>query len=190
MKSSDRFKQLGFLGLLFYGLWGAGHPDFFGLLNGANLLFHEAGHLIFGLFGSRTLGILGGTVGQLVFPVGLTSAFWRRVKLASASVMAWWVGQNLANIGAYIADARDQVLPLVGDGTHDWHYLLAYFQVLPYDHSIGGCVWFAGILIMLGASICGFIFSDTGGESLRRPLRKNQKVPKPYKNRDKRDPYL
>lgn len=34
-------------------------------IDGVNLAFHEAGHLIFAPFGS-TLGILGGTLGQLL----------------------------------------------------------------------------------------------------------------------------
>ncbi len=37
-------------------------------LDFVNLAFHEAGHPFFGLFGD-TLGLHGGTIGQLIFPV-------------------------------------------------------------------------------------------------------------------------
>ena len=47
------------------------------ILDSVNLVFHEAGHPIFGIFGD-TLGLYGGTLGQLVFPVAVTVSFWRR----------------------------------------------------------------------------------------------------------------
>jgi hypothetical protein len=51
--------------------------DGFVFLDYANLAFHEAGHPIFGMLGS-TLGLYGGTLGQLVFPVVALLAFWRQ----------------------------------------------------------------------------------------------------------------
>lgn len=53
--------------LIPYALWLIFAYDYH-FLDGANLLFHEAGHVFFGLFG-QTIGMLGGTLGQLVFPV-------------------------------------------------------------------------------------------------------------------------
>ena len=85
------------------------------VLDDANLLFHEAGHLIFGLFGS-TLGLYGGTLGQLVFPITTAVVFWWQKSLVSASVALLWFFENLNNIAPYVADARSQKLPLVGGG--------------------------------------------------------------------------
>ena len=45
------------------------------LIDHANLLFHEAGHPIIGLFSGR-LEPYGGTIGQLVFPIVLAVSFW------------------------------------------------------------------------------------------------------------------
>lgn len=51
--------------------------DGFIFLDHVNLVFHEAGHPIFGMFGS-TLGLYGGTLGQLTLPVVVWMAFWRQ----------------------------------------------------------------------------------------------------------------
>ena len=45
-------------------------------IDGVNLLFHEAGHVFFGILG-QTMHFLGGTLGQLVFPV-VTAVHFRR----------------------------------------------------------------------------------------------------------------
>ena len=50
-------------------------PGFVFLLDHANLLFHEAGHPVVGLFSSR-LETYGGTIGKLVFPCVLAVSFW------------------------------------------------------------------------------------------------------------------
>src|SRR5215468_9445905 len=72
-------KLAGFLvGLAaFFGLLFASEPGFVFGLDHANLLFHEAGHPIVGLFSTR-LEPYGGTLGQLTFPVVLVVAFWRK----------------------------------------------------------------------------------------------------------------
>ena len=94
------------------------------IIDDANLLFHEAGHLIFGLFGD-TLGLYGGTLGQLVFPITSAVVFWRQESWVSASVALLWFFENINNIAAYVADARSQELPLVGGGEHDWANILS-----------------------------------------------------------------
>lgn len=42
-----------------------------GVLDGANFIFHEAGHVLFSLFG-EFLGILGGSLTQVIIPVVCT----------------------------------------------------------------------------------------------------------------------
>ena len=39
---------------------------FTGLIHNVNLVFHEAGHVLFGLFGNNTLMVLGGSLNQLL----------------------------------------------------------------------------------------------------------------------------
>jgi hypothetical protein len=114
---------------------------FIPILDHANLAFHEAGHPIFGIFG-WTMGLLGGTLGQLVFPIVVTVTFLRKGALVQAALGLIWLFQNFLNIARYIADARAQDLPLVGNGDrlHDWNTLLTQWHALSSDTSIARAV--------------------------------------------------
>jgi hypothetical protein len=120
------------------------------LLDGANLAFHEAGHLIYGVFGA-TLALYGGTLGQLTFPVVCLAIFWVRREATSFSVCAIWLAQNLCNIARYVADARAQELPLVGGGEHDWNDILSRWGALQSDLRLGATLHGIGIVGMLTA---------------------------------------
>lgn len=113
----------------------ASSDGFIPVLDHANLVFHEAGHVVFGIFGS-TLGLYGGTLGQLVFPVVVTIRFWRKGMLAASSLGLIWFCQNLLNIARYVADARAQELPLVGGGEHDWLNILSRWGALSADTAL------------------------------------------------------
>ena len=105
------------------------------VIDDANLLFHEAGHLIFGFLGT-TMGLYGGTLGQLVIPIICGIAFWRQRSLVSVSVVMLWFFENVFNIARYVADARAQELPLVGGGEHDWTNILTRWGALQHDTTI------------------------------------------------------
>lgn len=152
------FKLAGLLILGIYGILGAFKPEYFSLINGVNLLFHEAGHQFLMPFGEY-LHIWGGTLFQLLFPFGIGIAFLIKREPASASVMFWWSAQNLFPISAYIKDARAQVLPYVGGEIHDWGYILSYHHWLGYDQWIGNSVWCVGILGTLSAITFGIFAS-------------------------------
>jgi len=129
-------------------------PGFVFLLDHANLLFHEAGHPIVGLF-SRRLEPYGGTVGQLVFPVVLVVTFWRQGQVLGVAAGSIWFFENWLNIARYLADARTMELPLVGGGDHDWNTILFRWDLLQYDLRIA-----AGLRIVawLGiAASCGWV---------------------------------
>ena len=96
-----------------------------------NLVFHEAGHVIFSPFG-KFITVLGGTLGQLLMPliVMLTFTF-KQHNNFGASIGLWWLGQSLMDCAPYINDANDLQLVLLGGvtgldkpGFHDWQYLL------------------------------------------------------------------
>ncbi|HEX9009872.1 MAG TPA: hypothetical protein VF804_05855, partial [Holophagaceae bacterium] len=55
------------------------------------------------------------------------------------------------NIARYMADARSQLLPLVGGGEHDWATLFGQWGCLARDTAIAGAVRTAGWMVMLGA---------------------------------------
>jgi hypothetical protein len=127
-----------FLGVLF-----ASEPGFIFGLDHANLLFHEAGHPIVGLF-SNKLGVYGGTLGQLTFPVVLAVAFWRKGQPLSFAASVIWFFENWLNIARYMADARALELPLVGGGDHDWNTIFTRWNILQHDIQIAGAVKFMG----------------------------------------------
>lgn len=112
------------------------------ILHSIDLIFHEAGHVIFGFFGDF-VHFLGGTLMQLLVPVVLGAYFSFRKEWYAACAMLWWFGANLVDVGIYIADAQAQVLPLLG-GEHDWYYLLNVMNVIEHDTKIGAAVSMLG----------------------------------------------
>lgn len=122
------------------------------LLDNANLAFHEAGHPLFSLLSDR-LTVYGGTLGQLMFPLAADFAFYRQRATLSCSFAALWLGENLFNIAVYMADARAQVLPLVGNGEHDWAEIFSRWGVLDWDAGIATLVRMLGWLLIVGACV-------------------------------------
>jgi hypothetical protein len=118
------------------------------LLDSANLALHEAGHPLFGVFG-RTAMWYGGTLMQLVFPVATVLAFLGKQQAHGVVFGAVWIGNNLLNIGRYMADARAQMLPLAGGGEHDWTEIFARWGVLQHDTVIGGGFRFVGGMLIV-----------------------------------------
>jgi hypothetical protein len=119
------------------------------LLDGVNLLFHEAGHPLFGLFGWEALTVLGGTLMQLLVPLLVAGSFMIRRDTLGVAVAGVWTFENLLNIARYVADARAQVLPLLGGGEHDWTDLLGRWGCLAQDIQIGRGIRALGWLGML-----------------------------------------
>lgn len=108
-------------------------------LDGVNLAFHEAGHLFFGAFGT-TLHFLGGTLGQLVFPIAAGVHFALRRERFEVAVCALWLGESVMYAAAYIADAQVQRLPLVGGHIHDWNWLLSRWGILGAAEELGAAL--------------------------------------------------
>lgn len=130
----------------------ASEPGWIPLLDGVNLVFHEAGHPLFGVLGGETLMLLGGTLLQLGVPLLVLGSFWLRREAPGAAAAGIWASENLLNIARYVADARAQVLPLVGGGEHDWAMLLGRWGLLAQDQALARVLWAFGWLGMLG---CG-----------------------------------
>jgi hypothetical protein len=129
-------------------------PGFVVLLDHANLLFHEAGHPLVGLFSSR-LEPYGGTIGQLVFPCVLAISFWRKGQALGFAASCIWFCENWFNIARYMADARKLELPLVGGGDHDWNTILSRWDLLQYDTRIAAVLKLAGWIGI--AAVCAWV---------------------------------
>ena len=128
-----------------------------------NLPFHEAGHIIFRLFGSF-MASLGGSLFQLLMPLICLATLLLKTRDAfGASVCLWWFGQNFFDLAPYINDARSGTLPLLGGnfghsspyGFHDWEYLLTESHLLQYDHFIARLAVTFGWVMMLLAFLWG-----------------------------------
>jgi hypothetical protein len=125
-----------------------------------NLVFHEAGHVLFGFFG-RFMTVLGGSLLQLLVPIVLAIAFLRQRNTFGAVVCTWWGGENLLDLAPYIADARSLELVLLGGKTgaevegHDWEFILTQLGWLHLDRTLGVAVYRAGLVVMFGALVWG-----------------------------------
>ena len=122
------------------------------LLDSANLALHEAGHPMVGVFSDRLM-VYGGTIFQMLFPILVIVHFKRERDAVGAAAGGVWLGQNLLNIARYMADAREQILPLVGGGEHDWTEIFTRWGVLSRDVRIAGFTRWLGYALMLYAVI-------------------------------------
>jgi hypothetical protein len=127
-------------------------------LHRVDLVFHEAGHVIFRPFG-EFMAILGGSLGQLLMPlIVMLSFLFKNRDPFGAAVGLWWLGQSAMDVAPYIDDARSLDLMLLGGVTgyedpdrHDWNNLLGRLGMLEYDHALAGFTYWAGRLCLLAA---------------------------------------
>lgn len=124
------------------------------IVDHANLAFHEAGHLIVGLF-SATLSVYGGTLGQLFFPLATAWQFARRRHTLGFALTAGWACESTLNIATYMGDARALQLPLIGgldpQTHHDWREILSRWGLLEADTTLALlatlAAWSAGLAL-------------------------------------------
>src|SRR5512139_799268 len=159
--SRVNYLKAGFIGLIgAYGVLCALHPETYRWLDLVNLVFHEAGHMVFGFFGGL-VGVLGGSFMQVLIPSIVTGYFVLYGQPWSGMVTLFWVSQSLFNVSVYVKDARAQALPLLGgeDAVHDWHWLLGRFGLLSWDQAIGGAIYATGLLALAVSILGGLYYS-------------------------------
>ena len=139
----------------------------FGFLHLIDLVFHEAGHVIFGFFG-RFIAVLGGSAMQVLVPLVCTMAFLTRRQPAAAAATLFWTGQSLADVAVYVADGKAMALPLLAEGLiHDWNYILGRLGWLDHASRLGrltfglGVVTMLSALVMLGLDLCAACYPPT-----------------------------
>lgn len=131
-------------------------------MHNINLVFHEAGHIIFRPFG-WFITILGGTLGQLLMPLVVILAFmFKNHDNFAASIGLWWLGQSFMDCASYIDDALDQKLVLLGGrtgadapGNHDWNNILGELNRLEKCHDYAHVADMTGTVLMIIAFIWG-----------------------------------
>lgn len=136
-----------------------------GILDGANLIFHEAGHILFLLFG-EFLQALGGSLTQVAIPALCTAYFLLHHQPAAAAATLFWTGESITHVAVYVADARLMRLPLLGgdEAIHDWNYLLGRLNLVNHSEILGRLAFGVGLMIILaalGLLAAGFVRSWT-----------------------------
>jgi hypothetical protein len=119
-------------------------------VDGINLLVHEAGHIVFSLFGD-TVGVPAGPALQLAVPLFVTFQLWRRGESVPAAVSALWSAESLMYTAEYMADANRLALPLIGDHPHDWRLLLDRAGALESAEEIGLALHVLASIAAIGA---------------------------------------
>ena len=120
-------------------------------LHGPLLLFHEAGHVIFRVFG-EWVGVLGGTLAQLLLPAVIVVAFlWKNRDPFGAALGLWLLGVSLLDVAPYMYDALQPQLTLLNgsvgeEGGHDWIYLFESMGLRPRAQFIGAATHKLGAL--------------------------------------------
>jgi hypothetical protein len=135
-----------------YFLWCVWDPYQWHLIDGANLLIHEAGHFIFMPFGEYLM-VAGGSLLQVIMPALFVFYFSRNEKYYSAALVMLWVGESLLNVSVYAGDSIKMQLPLLGgqDSVHDWNYLLERAGLLSSTAKVAGVMRLGGSLVI----VCG-----------------------------------
>lgn len=137
-----------------YFLWAMLHPFEWRLLDGVNLVIHEAGHIFFIPFG-EFLTVAGGSLLQVLLPAIFAAYFYYQGKIYSCALVLLWVGESLVNVSVYAGDAVEMRLPLLGgkDSLHDWNYLLDRLGWLSYTPEVAKALYATACLIVVGATV-------------------------------------
>jgi hypothetical protein len=111
-------------------------PEYWSIFSGIIFGSHEFGHLFFAPLG-EFMTVAGGSLMQLLVPLGAAALFLVRKDWFGVVVAGCWLSFSLSNLAVYIGDAVAQELPLVSmspdAGGHDWYYLLDHFSLLACD---------------------------------------------------------
>ena len=100
------------------------------------------------MFG-KTIGILGGSLNQILAPV-----IWYFVAKREGSslfnVALFFTGVSIVDVSIYVKDAELLLLPLIGGlskAHHDWRNLLGGWGIIEWSFTIGEIMFWSGMLL-------------------------------------------
>lgn len=135
--------------------WLYDHPallsPFFFLIDNFLLIVHEAGHTFFGVFGSRFIGILGGTLFEIVLPFLIFLYGWWNYNRIVAQLGLLLTSFAWIESSAYAADAVARRLPLIGNlpkSAHDFYNLFSMQGVLDSHMTFAWTMYWIGIITL------------------------------------------
>jgi hypothetical protein len=141
-------------------------PDYWSIFSGIIFGSHEFGHLFFAFMG-QFMGVAGGSLMQLLVPIGAGVLLLARRDYFGASAAGCWLSFSLSNLAVYVGDAVAQELPLVSfssdGGEHDWFYLLDHFNALGYDLQLALVIRRISLLVLAASFLTGLWWA------IRRP---------------------
>ncbi|HEX8248237.1 MAG TPA: hypothetical protein VF599_08710 [Pyrinomonadaceae bacterium] len=167
----DKSKTIIAAAFAIYFLWCAYDPSKAVFLHLVHTPIHEAGHVLFRIFG-EFMGIAGGSLFQVIVPIVFFGYFVYHRKPFSAAIVLFWVGQSITDVYVYANDAVVMQLPLLSGltgaegGFHDWNYLLTETGLLGSTPVIAKIIRFTGTLIIFAAIIGSFLYAVKGEEIL------------------------
>jgi hypothetical protein len=129
-------------------------------MHAINLVFHEAGHVVFWPLGNFLM-IAGGTLMQWLMPVAaLVALHYRNRDNFGASLALWWLAISVIDAAPYAYDALHPQLVLLGghtgdDGPHDWIEMLGDLRLLSHAQRVGHLLHWAGFALLLLANVWG-----------------------------------
>jgi hypothetical protein len=103
------------------------------------------------------MGVLGGTLGQLLMPLVLAGALLVKNRDTFGGAMGLWLfGVSILDVAPYMYDALDPQLTLLGGGSgqdsfHDWIYLFESVNAVARSQAIGRTTHALGALVVLVA---------------------------------------
>lgn len=120
---------------------------------------HEASHIVFGFLPPIAVAAAG-SIGEMSFTLLLWFATFKAKSYFASVFTGIWVMLGFMSAGRYMADARAQLLPLIGPGEtvqHDWHFVFSHLGWLNADTAIGGTVSAFGIVIGVLSLLFGLV---------------------------------
>lgn len=127
----------------------------FHVFRGITFGAHEFGHLFFAVFGGEWLAIAGGSLMQLLVPIGAAAIMRYYRDWFGVSACGLWLASSFADLAPYIADARALDLDLVSfspdGGEHDWNYLLGKAGMLMQDQALARADRFIGFVVLVAS---------------------------------------
>ena len=132
--------------------------SFHNLINGANMIVHEAGHGVCYLLPCpQFFTSLNGTLFQLALPVIFIYYYYKRENSILAGLGSIWLAQNLVYVAWYMSYSQTPNLYpffLGGSAIHDFWYIFSQLGVLEYDWLISGFVRVIAVILLL----CSYLY--------------------------------
>ncbi|MBI2428209.1 MAG: hypothetical protein HYV29_05335 [Ignavibacteriales bacterium] len=131
-------------------------PNFLWLTHLLLLYIHEAGHLLFSIFGN-TMMIMGGSLMQILAPLAwYFVAQWEGSSLKNTALV--FTGVSIVDVSIYVKDAGMLQLPLLGGLSkthHDWANLMNDWGLIDWSYSFGEMMFWSGMILSAYGIIMG-----------------------------------